>query len=263
MKYSVLIPTLNEENYIGTLLQSLVDQKFRDFEVIVIDADSEDKTKDVVEKFKDKLDLQFVVSPKRGTSFQRNYAAKMAKADHLIFFDADVAPDPNFIEKVDAYIERNKVDVLSSWNIPISDNLVDDLIYWINNQFYLEAVKNKHPAAIGTFIYVKKDSFNAVGGFKEHVKLAEDYDLVRRMHAEGYKFALLKDPKIKFSVRRLEKEGRMQFIWKQIRAGFYYHLKGVDTLQSKVKADFGKFSGPKETAMRRKFPVFRIWRPRP
>ncbi|GIW69846.1 MAG: glycosyl transferase [Patescibacteria group bacterium] len=262
MKYSVLIPTLNEEKYIGTLLQSLVNQKFKDFEVIVVDANSEDNTRGVVETFKDKLKLTFVVSPKRGISFQRNYAAKMAKADHLIFFDADVAPEPDFISKVDAYIEKTPVDVLSSWNVPISDKLVDEFLYWVFNRFYLETVKNRFPAAVGTFIYVKKSSFEAVGGFHEEVKLAEDFDLVRRMFKAGYKYALLKDPKIKFSVRRLEKEGRVQFVWKQIRAGFDYHLKGAKAL-NKYKHEFGKFGEPKDKVMKRKIPIFRPWRPRP
>lgn len=262
MKYSVLIPTLNEENYIGILLQSLVDQEFKDFEVIVIDANSEDKTKEAVEKFKDKLYLQFVVSSKRGISFQRNYGAKLAKAEHLIFFDADVAPEPNFISKVDAYIQKSPVDVLTSWNVPISDKLVDEFLYWAFNRFYLETVKNRFPAAVGTFIYVKKSSFDAVKGFHEEVRLAEDFDLVRRMFKEGYKYALLKDPKIKFSVRRLEKEGRVQFVWKQIKAGFDYHLNGAAAL-NKYKHEFGKFSSPKESAMKKKFPVFKPWRRRP
>ncbi|HAI62918.1 MAG: Glycosyl transferase family 2 [candidate division WWE3 bacterium GW2011_GWF2_41_45] len=241
MKYSVVIPTLNEEKYIGILLQSLVEQRFKDFEVIVVDAVSEDKTKQAVKEFDSKLALTFTESPKRGVSFQRNYGAKLAKAPHLIFFDADVAPEPEFISKIDLYIEKEKVDVLSSWNVPISDKLVDEFLYWAFNQLYLETVKDRFPAAVGTFIYANKSSFNAVGGFQEEVKLAEDFDLVGRMFKAGYKYALLKDPKIKFSVRRLEKEGRVQFVWKNIRAAFDYHLRGVGSLQGKYKHEFGKF----------------------
>lgn len=250
MKYSVLIPTLNEERYIGTLLQALVDQDYKDFEVIVIDAVSEDGTKLVVDTFSDKLNLSFVESPKRGVSFQRNYAAKLAKASQLIFFDADVAPEPDFISKIDSYLEKSSVDVLSSWNVPISDKFIDEFLYWVFNRFYLEPMKDKFPAAVGTFIYVKKDAFEAVGGFQEQVRLAEDFDLVRRMFKEGYKYALLKDPKIKFSVRRLEKEGRVQFVWKNIRAAFDYHLRGIGSLQT-YKHEFGNFNSKKEARERK------------
>jgi glycosyltransferase involved in cell wall biosynthesis len=242
MKYSILIPTLNEENYIGSLLQALCEQIYKDFEVIVIDAKSEDSTSKVVEGYKDRLALRFIESPKRGVSFQRNYAAKEAKAEHIIFFDADVTPEPDFLSKIETYSETHQVDVLSSWNIPISEKIVDEFLYWMFNRFYLEPLKDKFPAAVGTFIYVKKSSFNDVGGFREEVKLAEDFDLVRRMFKADYKYALLRDPAIKFSVRRLEKEGRVQFVWKNIRAAFDYHLRGVGSLQGKYKHEFGKFN---------------------
>lgn len=242
MKYSVLIPTLNEEHYIGALLEALCDQTFKDFEVVVVDAASEDNTKGVVESYKDRLNLRFVISPKRGVSFQRNYAASQAQADRLIFFDADVTPENEFISKVDAYLETHEADVLTSWNIPLSDKKIDEFLFWLHNQLYLEAVKDIQPAATGTFIYVKKSSFDSVKGFDETLRLAEDYDLVARMFKKGFKYALLKDPVIKFSVRRLDKEGRVPFVWKNIRAGVDYHFKGVASMQKKYKHDFGIFS---------------------
>ncbi len=242
MKFSILIPTLNEEKYIGKLLQSLVEQTYKDFEVIVVDGNSEDKTIEIIESFKDKLNVKALKAEKRGVSCQRNFAAANAKADHLVFFDADVNPEPSFIEKVNSYISVNDVDILTSWNIPISDKKVDEFLYWVFNQFYLEPLKHRFPAAVGTFIYVKKESFNSVGGFHEEINLAEDFDLVRRMFKKGFKYALLKDPAIKFSVRRMEKEGRVQFVWKNIRAGFDYHLKGAAKMQGKFKHEFGKFN---------------------
>lgn len=73
IKFSIVVPTLNEENYVGILLSALCKQDFKDFEVTVVDAKSLDKTRGVVEKFKDRLNIKFVISPQRGVSFQRNY----------------------------------------------------------------------------------------------------------------------------------------------------------------------------------------------
>lgn len=242
MKYSVLIPTLNEEKYIGSLLQSLVDQRFTDFEVIICDGKSEDKTEEVALDFLNKLNLRFIKAPRRGVAFQRNFAASKALTDKLVFFDADVNPEPAFLYKIDRYLSKNPVDVLTSWNLPISKKLVDEFMFWAFNQLYLETVKNRFPAAVGTFMYVSKKAFDDVGGFSEEVTLAEDFDLVKQLFKRGYKYALLKDPKIKFSVRRLEKEGRVRFVWKNIRAAFYYHLKGSITSTKLFKHEFGKFS---------------------
>jgi glycosyltransferase involved in cell wall biosynthesis len=229
MRFSILIPTLNEQNYIGNILQALTRQSHKDFEVFVVDAHSTDATKERVLSFKDQLDLQFVESPKKGVSFQRNYGAEISNTDDLIFFDADVDIEDDFLEKVAKYLEQHKVDILTSWNIPMSDKFIDELIYWSFNQLYMEPMKVMSPAAVGAFIYVKKKAFKEVGGFSEKVVLAEDFDLAKRMYKQGYKYALLRKPAIKFSVRRLNEEGRLHFILKNLRAGVYYHTKGSIT----------------------------------
>lgn len=243
MKFSIVIPALNEEKYIGSLLSCLVKQTFKDFEVIVVDGKSSDKTSDVVKKYKGRLDLKFVVSPKRGVSFQRNYGAKLAKFDRLVFFDADVQIDPDFLAKIVKYLEKHNVDVLTSWNEPLSDKPADDFIYLLMNVFMLELIKKKRPAAVGCFIYVKKSSFESVEGFNNSISFAEDYDLVKRLYDAGFKYALLKKPKVKVSVRRFDKEGRLNMVLKSIKSSFYYFAAGEDfsKIQDKIKHEFGKF----------------------
>jgi glycosyltransferase involved in cell wall biosynthesis len=241
IKFSIIVPTLNEENYVGVLLSALCNQDFKDFEVTVVDAESQDKTREVVEKYRDRLDLKFVASPKKGVSFQRNYGAKQSKYDHLIFFDADVDPEPRFLSKIASYIKKNPADVLTSWNIPISERLIDEFIYWVHNHLLLEGTKNVLPGAVGTFIYVKRKVFEDIGGFDEGITFGEDWDLTKRIFDRGYKYTLLKDPKIRVSVRRFDMEGRPQIVWKNIKAAFLYSRKGIKGLQGKFKHEFGKF----------------------
>ena len=241
IKFSVLTPTLNEEKYIGILLSSLVNQTYKNFEVIIVDSQSQDKTKEVVLKFSNKLDLKFIEAPKKGVSHQRNYAASLAKNEHLVFFDADVAPEPTFLEKIAQYISENHPDVLTSWNVPISDKLIDEFIYWLHNWLMLEAIKKTAPGAVGTFIYVRKKAFGSVGGFQEDLTFAEDFDLVKRLHDKGFKYSLLRDPKIRVSVRRFEKEGRLNIIWKNIRAAYLYSLNGANECKDRFKHEVGKF----------------------
>jgi glycosyltransferase involved in cell wall biosynthesis len=241
IKFSILVPTLNEEKYIGILLGSLCKQTFKDFEVIVVDGSSQDHTREQVLSFQDRLNIQFVTAPKRGVSAQRNYAANKAKNEYLVFFDADVDPEPGFLEKVKNYVAKHEVDVLTSWNIPISEHLRDEFLYWINNWVCLEAVKHFSPGAVGTFIFVKKTAFEAVSGFCENFYFAEDYDLVKRIFDKGYKYALLRDPKIRVSIRRFEKEGRFKMIWKNIRAGYLYTKGGAHACNGKIEYEVGKF----------------------
>ena len=77
--FSVIIPTLNEELYIPNLLTDLTHQKVFNFEVIVVDGKSSDKTKLIVGLFKNKLPLTFLESSKSNVSLQRNMGAKLSR----------------------------------------------------------------------------------------------------------------------------------------------------------------------------------------
>ncbi len=222
MKFSICIPTLNEEKYISGILSCLVIQTFKDFEVIVVDGKSEDKTKEEVMKFSKKLDILFVEAPKKGVSFQRNYAAKNAKNEYLIFFDADVKIENDFLERINNHLEKENVDILTTWNKPLSDKPVDEFIYLFVNIFMLELIKKKSPGAVGVFICVKRKSFEKIGGFRESVSLGEDYDIAKRLHESGFTYVLLRKPKINVSVRRFDKEVRYNMIIKNLREGVYY-----------------------------------------
>jgi len=242
--FSICIPTLNEEKYIGGILGCLEKQTFKDFEVIVADGKSSDNTKKEVMKFSGKLPLTFLESPKRGVSFQRNYAAKSAKGKYIIFFDADVMIEDDFLQKINSYLEKEDIDILTTWNKPISGKPIDEFIYLFMNIFMLELIKKKSPGAVGVFICVKKSSFEKIGGFRENVNFGEDFDLAKRLHDSGFTYALLKKPKIHVSVRRFDKEGRLNMIIKNLRAATYY-LKDkenyIDKIQGKFKHEFGKF----------------------
>ena len=244
MKFSICIPTLNEEKYIGGILGCLEKQTLKDFEVIIVDGNSQDKTKEEALKFSDKYPLQFLKSPQRGVSFQRNYAAKKAMSDYVIFFDADVMIEPDFLEKIKKHLEKKDIDILTTWNKPISDKPVDEFIYLFMNIFMLELIKKTNPGAVGVFICVKKSSFEKIGGFREGVNFGEDYDLAKRLHDSGFTYALFKKPKVHVSVRRFDKEGRFNMIVKNLKVATYYLRSNdnyIDKIQGKFKHEFGKF----------------------
>ena len=240
MKFSIIIPTLNEENYIGELLKSLKEQTFKDFEVIVVDGKSEDKTKEKVMEYKDNLEIKFVLSPKRCIGFQRNYGLKYAGNGDLIFFDADIIIEKYFLEKINKYLEKNHADVLTSWFEPLSLMKRDRIMFRVFN-IYLEAIKFISPGGGGAFIYAKRKPFLKVGGFSEEIVLGEDFDLIKRMDKKGYKYKLVRKPRIKVSVRRLNKEGRLHYATNLIKAEIHARMKGPLKDNKKYKYEFGKY----------------------
>ena len=84
--FSVIIPTLNEEKYLPNLLDDLTKQKEENFEIIIVDGKSEDRTIDVAMKYKNKYLIKTVVSQKRNLCYQRNFGAKNSVGEYLVFF---------------------------------------------------------------------------------------------------------------------------------------------------------------------------------
>src|SRR3989344_4403803 len=94
MKASVIIPAYNEEKTIGKTLESLREQKFRDFEIIVVDDGSKDGTAEIAKKNGAKV----IKQKNAGPAAARNNGAESAKGEIIIFIDADCVADERWLE---------------------------------------------------------------------------------------------------------------------------------------------------------------------
>ena len=99
MKISVLTTTKNEEEHIGELLESLLHQE-EPYEVIVVDADSTDKTQDIVKKYSEKNEniKLFIYPGIRPVSI--NYGIKQATGDAVAFIGGDDIADKDWIKEI-------------------------------------------------------------------------------------------------------------------------------------------------------------------
>jgi glycosyltransferase involved in cell wall biosynthesis len=88
-KYSVIVPVYNRPDEINELLQSLSRQHYRNFEVIIVEDGSTNPCRDVVDSFRDKLQLEYVVKQNSGPGPSRNVGYAMAKGDYMVVFDSD------------------------------------------------------------------------------------------------------------------------------------------------------------------------------
>jgi len=129
MLASVIIPVYNDEGYIGKLLDSLVKQTIKNFEVIVIDDKSEDNTVYTVKSFKNKLKLRILFSGKHNQSYSRNLGIKAAKSDVLINLDSDTYVNTRFIEGVLKAFKNQKIEGLKVREKIMRDNFLEKLDY--------------------------------------------------------------------------------------------------------------------------------------
>lgn len=203
---SIIIPTLNEEDYIGRLLELIRTQDFKDYEIIVADAGSKDKTLEIAKKY----DCIIVLGglPAKG----RNNGAKIAKGNALLFMDADIVLPPNFLKNTIKEFNKRKLGIasfrLSFYPKKIISYFLVDILY---NRF-ISLMENILPYA-ATCIIIKKELFDKIGGYDESIKLAEDYDLARR--ATKYeKFGIIRSEQVLTSNRRFVKEGWLKMVAK-------------------------------------------------
>jgi len=101
---SVVLCVYNEENYLDDSLLSLKEQSFTDFEVVVVDDGSTDKTLDVANKY----DVRIVQQKHDGLGAARNNGVKNAKGKIVLFLDADMTFDKNYIKQLIKPIQENK-----------------------------------------------------------------------------------------------------------------------------------------------------------
>ena len=215
---SVIIPTLNEEKFLPHLFKSLKEQTFKDFEIIVADNNSIDSTRSIALRSGAKIVDGGL--PARG----RNNGAKVARGEWLLFLDADVILPPDFLEKAITEIKNSDLSVASCLVEPLSAKQVDKILHGVVN-VYFRATESVFPHAPGFCIFAKRKTHLAINGFDEKIKLAEDHDYVLRA-SKIEKFGFLRNVRIPVSVRRLEKDGRLNISIKYFAAEAHLILLG-------------------------------------
>lgn len=214
---SIIIPTLNEEKYLPLLLEQIRKQDFSDYEVIVADAGSSDKTVKIAKDYKCRV-------VKGGTvAYGRNQGARSARGQLLLFIDADniYLPD-DFLSELISQFKEKKCDI-ASFPLYIDGNRMDKVAYKVYN-WWAKKLQNFKAYATNSMI-VKKEVFDKAGGFDESITIGEDHDLARRASKIG-KFRYIEIDPILVSARRMEKEGRIRIYSKYILAEIYMEAVG-------------------------------------
>ena len=233
--FSVVIPALNEEEYLPDLLKDLSWQTFKDFEVVVVDGKSEDKTVARASKFKSILpQLILVHSKKRNVSYQRNLGAKKARGEWILFMDADNRLPHYFLEGVKYRIHLTRAEVFTCWCEVDSKKPADLAVGSIINIIFEIGAAIDFQLSYGSLIGIKKKFFENLGGFDPKIVFAEDSNFVRRAAKKGYRFEVFKDPRFTHSLRRFRKEGTLN----TIRRTAKMHLKNLAKIPIDQKKEY-------------------------
>ena len=202
---SVLIPARNEEINIKRCLYSLIDQSYKNLEIIVLDDDSDDQTYNVVKNISKNYESIKVVKGEAKTLgwTGKNWAcyqlSKYANGDFLLFVDADTKLQKNTIAETVNEMNNNDVDLISLFPNRVTNTAIDKIISVTIGWFIFSCLpiifSNKNPifsSAFGQFLLFRKGAYFSIGGHESvKDKILDDFELGRLITKRGYNLNVL------------------------------------------------------------------------
>ena len=242
---SIVIPAFNEEKFLAKTLQSLGSQTYQDFELIVVDNNSGDKTREIAENFGAKV----VFESRRGVGWARQAGFQAAKGKIIATTDADTILPQDWLERIVREFQKDKnlaafggLYILDSGTFPSKLGVYYFLyLIWIWDRLFSGGW-----SFAGPNFAVRREAFLKVGGFAPEMKLGEDVYIARKLKAVG---RVKLDPhfRVKTSGRRY-KDGVLRALCTYApncitstvlrREKFNYHLSTIHTETSLLQKSF-------------------------
>lgn len=190
VKYSFVIPVRNGESTIALTLRSIQAQAQENFEIIVVDNQSIDETKKVIEAEEFQLGLKprvnYYYCEKIGRSSARNFGAQKAIGNYIVFVDADVILGDGWLLAVDSYLNQMPCDAISTKIIPqVEKKCVVDMYRSIRKE-WSSSVSTPYPIINTAACVYTRHLFLASGGFDETLLRNEDAELSIRLFLAGH-----------------------------------------------------------------------------
>ncbi|MBL1422479.1 MAG: glycosyltransferase [Alphaproteobacteria bacterium] len=212
---SVVIITLNEQTTIANILNDLKQQTVDDFEVIVVDSNSDDDTIKIAQEFdQDFKHFSIIENEVRGASLGRNTGAAAAKFERLLFLDADTRLNSDFIKQALNIVGTQKIDIAGVYcDMTQGTPANRSTLALVNVGLWF--TKWVFPTIVGACILSTKTAHSAVGGFNEKIQIGEDCEYaVKAKSDKKLKFNMIYLT-FKFDMRRFEQEGHIKilYIW--------------------------------------------------
>lgn len=195
-KITVIIPTYNLANYLCEAIDSVLNQTFKDFEIIVIDDGSTDSTKAKTDKYNNTI--KYFYQKNSGVSVARNKGLKESRGEYIAFLDADDMWLPKKLENSLAFLENGNFDWICTGrstltkeghmvgrNIKPESEIFDDK--GRINKLEIGLFNLNYSLAITSTVVIKRKCIETCGLFDVTLKQCEDLDLLLRFKEAGLK----------------------------------------------------------------------------
>jgi len=184
---TVLLPTYNSEKYIAEAISSILNQTFKDFELLIIDDGSTDSTEKIISQFKDKR-IRYIYKKHTGLADTLNFGLNHANYDWIARMDADDISHPNRLQEQVKLIDEDVTKIIFSKGAYFRDGKI---LFEYKTTREIENIKKDFvlhsPISHSSVIY-NRDFILVNGGYNTSLKAFEDYDLwLRLLHKNNFK----------------------------------------------------------------------------
>ena len=199
IKFSIVIPLYNRPDEIDELLNSLTKQTVKNFEVVVVDDGSDIPAVDIIESYKDKLDLKYFVKQNSGPGLTRNFGAERSSGNYIIFFDSDCIIPPDYMKIVTESLDAEYVDAYGGPDaaLPTFTPVQKAISYAMTSILSTGGIRGAsekagkfHPRSFN--MGFSRKVFENTGGFSD-MRFGEDIDMTLRILENGFTTKLIKE----------------------------------------------------------------------
>lgn len=191
MKYSIIVPVYNRPDEVDELLASLLHQKEKDFEVIVVEDGSQVPCGDVCQRYAGRMELRYYEKPNSGPGQSRNYGAERAAGEYLLILDSDVVVPPGYLKAISEELERQPADAFGGPDCshPSFTDIQKAISYSMTSFFTTGGIRGGkkkldkfYPRSFN--MGIRRDVYLRLGGFSR-MRFGEDIDFSIRIFQAG------------------------------------------------------------------------------
>ncbi len=219
--YSIIIPLFNRPDEINELLESLLDQQYTNFEVIVVEDGSDNDAQDIVESYSNKLPVRYFYKDNSGPGYTRNYGFARATGDYLIMFDSDCLIPGHYLQSVEDHLQNYPLDAFGGPDIAHPDftPIQRAIGHSMTSLFTTGGIRGKKQH-VGQFyprsfnMGISREVYQTTKGFSS-MRYGEDIEFSIRIINHGFTTGLIPDAYV-YHKRRTSFS---QFFWQVYHSG--------------------------------------------
>lgn len=199
-KVSVVIPVYDGEKTLRKCLDSVLNQTYKNYEVIVVDNNSTDRTAEILEEFQKKSRIPFTVGfePFRRRGAARNAGLKEAKGEIIAMTDSDCIVPGNWIEELIKPILNGKENIVQGNESDLIGNYWTRMQQKFNHQFFMNHLKGDYINHLDTKNFaIRREILLNAGMFNKNIGNNEDFEFKIRINKNGYKLFFKPECKVK------------------------------------------------------------------